>query len=68
VSAGFAQRRKTIHNNLRSAPEDVRERVEAAGGAATVLEAARVEPGRRAETLTLEEWGRLSSALEASQS
>ncbi len=66
VSAGFAQRRKTIFNNLRSAPEDVRAPVEAAGGAATLLEAARVEPQRRAETLTLEEWARITRALEES--
>ena len=65
VSAGFAQRRKTIHNNLRGAPPDVRERVEAAGGAVAVLEAAGVEPGRRAETLALAEWGRLADALAA---
>jgi len=65
VSTGFAQRRKTIHNNLRGAPPDLRGRVEAAGGAAAVLEASGVEPGRRAETLALGEWGRLADALEA---
>jgi 16S rRNA (adenine1518-N6/adenine1519-N6)-dimethyltransferase len=65
VSAGFAQRRKTIHNNLRSAPADLRALVEAAGGAARVLEASEVEPRRRAETLSLEEWARLTGSLEA---
>lgn len=63
VSAGFAQRRKTILNNLRSAPGDLRARAEAAGGAARLLEAAGVEPRRRAETLTLEEWARLAREL-----
>jgi 16S rRNA (adenine1518-N6/adenine1519-N6)-dimethyltransferase len=66
VSAGFAQRRKTIFNNLRSAPGDVLGPVEAAGGAAALLEAARVEPQRRAETLTLDEWARITRALEDS--
>jgi 16S rRNA (adenine1518-N6/adenine1519-N6)-dimethyltransferase len=56
VSAGFMQRRKTLFNNLRHAPEDVRVRVEAEGGAARVLERAGVNPERRAETLTLAEW------------
>ena len=44
VGTGFSQRRKTILNNLRAAPEDLRVRVEAAGGAHALLEAAHVEP------------------------
>ena len=63
VSAGFAQRRKTIFNNLRAAPEDLRAMIEVAGGAARALERAQIEPRRRAETLTLEEWARLTRAL-----
>ncbi len=63
VSAGFAQRRKTILNNLRHAPEDLRRRIEGAGGAGKALEAASIEESRRAETLTLEEWARLSEAI-----
>jgi 16S rRNA (adenine1518-N6/adenine1519-N6)-dimethyltransferase len=66
VSAGFAQRRKTILNNLRHAPVELRARIERAGGASHVLEAASIEEPRRAETLTLEEWGRLSRAVEKS--
>jgi 16S rRNA (adenine1518-N6/adenine1519-N6)-dimethyltransferase len=65
VSAGFAQRRKTILNNLRAAPEQLRARVETHGGAVAALEAAGVEPQRRAETLTLDEWARIARALEA---
>jgi 16S rRNA (adenine1518-N6/adenine1519-N6)-dimethyltransferase len=65
VSAGFAQRRKTIFNNLRSATGELGAAVEAAGGAAALLEAAQVEARRRAETLTLDEWARLTRALEA---
>jgi len=53
AKAGFSQKRKTLRNAL-------------AGGlqipvsqALQVLEAAQIEPNRRAETLSLEEWGRL---------
>lgn len=63
VSAGFAQRRKTIQNNLRAAPAELRARVEAAGGETAALEAAGVEPRRRAETLTVGEWAALARAL-----
>ena len=64
VSAGFAQRRKTIFNNLRGAPGELRSLIELKGGAARLLEASQIEPTRRAETLALEEWARLSRALE----
>jgi 16S rRNA (adenine1518-N6/adenine1519-N6)-dimethyltransferase len=66
VGAGFAQRRKTILNNLRAAPEHLRARAETLGGAGAALEAAGVAPGRRAETLTLEEWSRLTRELDSS--
>lgn len=62
VSAGFAQRRKTILNNLRAA--SVALPTHAQGGKAReMLEAAGIEPQRRAETLTLEEWVRLARTL-----
>jgi 16S rRNA (adenine1518-N6/adenine1519-N6)-dimethyltransferase len=63
LSAGFAQRRKTMQNNLRAAPAELRARVEAAGGEVAALEAARVDPRRRAETLTVAEWASLTRAL-----
>lgn len=63
VSAGFAQRRKTIFNNLRHAPVALRQRIELSGGAERVLELAGIESRRRAETLTLEEWASLSESL-----
>jgi 16S rRNA (adenine1518-N6/adenine1519-N6)-dimethyltransferase len=63
VSAGFAQRRKTILNNLRHAPDDLRQKIEEGGGASTILKAASIEESRRAETLTMEEWARLSEAI-----
>ena len=65
VGAGFAQRRKTIFNNLRHAPETLSPRVEAAGGANSLLDAAGIEPQRRAETLTLAEWVALARTLES---
>jgi 16S rRNA (adenine1518-N6/adenine1519-N6)-dimethyltransferase len=65
VSAGFAQRRKTILNNLRHAPAELRARIERAGGAGNILGAASIEESRRAETLTLEEWGELSRVIDA---
>lgn len=64
VSAGFAQRRKTMLNNLRSAPSPLQETVKSHGGASIVLCQAEVDLQRRAETLTLEEWARIAGALE----
>jgi 16S rRNA (adenine1518-N6/adenine1519-N6)-dimethyltransferase len=63
VSAGFAQRRKTILNNLRSAPSPLQEKVRSQGGASIVLCQAAVDLQRRAETLTLGEWTRIASAF-----
>ena len=62
VSASFAQRRKTIFNNLRAAVE-LREQIERSGGIKEVLSKAGIEPQRRAETLSLEEWVQLSNAV-----
>ena len=54
VRAGFGQRRKQLRNSLKSGLSMPAERVEA------MLQAAGIAPERRAETLTLEEWGRLA--------
>ncbi|CAN5728115.1 16S rRNA (adenine(1518)-N(6)/adenine(1519)-N(6))-dimethyltransferaseRsmA [soil metagenome] len=64
VSAGFAQRRKTILNNLRSAPTRLQELIKLHGGASIVLCQAEVDLSRRAETLTLEEWARIVHTIE----
>jgi 16S rRNA (adenine1518-N6/adenine1519-N6)-dimethyltransferase len=61
VRAGFGQRRKQLHNALRNGLGLPAETV---GG---LLDQAQVTPQRRAETLTVEEWGRLAWALEAAQ-
>ena len=63
VSAGFAQKRKTILNNLRHASGRLQDVIKRNGGASIVLCKANVELQRRAETLTLEEWGRIVQAI-----
>jgi len=51
VSAAFAQRRKTLHNNLKELISD--EQMLASG----------IDPSRRGETLSIEEFARLSNIL-----
>ena len=63
VSAGFAQKRKTILNNLRHATGRLQDVLKRNGGASIVLCKANVELQRRAETLTLEEWGKIVQAI-----
>lgn len=63
VSAGFAQKRKTILNNLRNASGRLHEILRRNGGASIVLCKAQIELQRRAETLTVEEWCRLVQAM-----
>lgn len=61
VSRGsFVQRRKTIYNNLQSSLSNGKERKE---DILKALETAGVEPTRRGETLTIEEFGKLADAL-----
>lgn len=61
VSAGFAQRRKTILNNLKNAPASLKEKI---ADAEKLLNAAEIDSTCRAETLTLEEWKRILKILE----
>lgn len=56
--AAFAQRRKTLFNNLQAHFGK-----EMKGRVLDVLAAVGIEPSRRAETLSLEEFGKLSDAL-----
>ena len=58
--ASFAQRRKTILNNLTSQLPEGKAKKELILAA---LKAAEVDPTRRGETLSIEEFGRLSDAL-----
>ncbi len=53
IGAAFVQKRKTILNNLKNAAPDLLEKL---GDANRLLENCRIAPGRRAETLTIEEW------------
>lgn len=58
AAAGFSRRRKQIHNSLAESlwfPPD---------GVAQVLEMAGIDPSRRAQTLSLEEWARLYRAYQ----
>ena len=64
VSAGFAQKRKTILNNLRHASGHLAEVLKRNGGASIVLCKAGVELQRRAETLTIDEWTSIVRAME----
>lgn len=59
VQSSFAQRRKTIANNLKARffSQGTREELEA------VLHAAGIEPSRRGETLSIAEFARLSDEL-----
>ena len=57
VKAGFAQRRKTLGNALRAARLAPAARMEEA------LRAAGIDPRRRGETLSVEEWAALDRAL-----
>ncbi len=66
VSTGFAQKRKTIFNNLRHAPAGLSVLIEQVYGAARLLERAHIAAQRRAETLTLDEWARMANILESS--
>jgi 16S rRNA (adenine1518-N6/adenine1519-N6)-dimethyltransferase len=58
ISAGFAQRRKTILNNFKNAPENLK-----IDDPEKLLEDCEIDAKRRAETLTLEEWKRIAANL-----
>jgi len=58
VQAGFSQRRKQVHNSLTHGLH--RKNVEVQAG----LLAANIEPSRRAETLSIEDWLRLWHEME----
>ena len=53
AKAAFSQKRKTLANSLASLPDWTKEH------AAARLDAAGIDPMRRPQTLSLEEWGRL---------
>lgn len=61
VKAGFAQRRKTLLNSLSAGGGMDKDHVR------KILEAADIDPGRRAETLTVEEFGRIANGISNEQ-
>lgn len=60
TKAAFAQRRKTLLNNLTSQLPDGKQKKE---GILTALTSSGIEPSRRGETLSLREFARLSDEL-----
>lgn len=60
ISATFLQKRKTIQNNLKNAPSDLRQKFADINES---LEKSGVAANRRAETLTIEEWKSLYEFL-----
>lgn len=60
IRAGFSQKRKTLRNALTAGLRRPASEIE------SLLRAAGIEPQRRAETLSLEEWGKLSQLFLAS--
>lgn len=55
AKAGFGQKRKQLHNALKTGLSRPAEGIDRA------LKAAQIDPKRRAETLTLEEWAKLAN-------
>jgi 16S rRNA (adenine1518-N6/adenine1519-N6)-dimethyltransferase len=64
IKAGFLQARKKLSNALPTGLAAMGVRVDK-GRVVAALDAAGVDPGRRAETLTLQEWLRVYHALDA---
>ncbi len=59
ISLSFSQKRKTLQNNLKNAGAPISGRIAELGGVAEFLSAAGIQPNRRAESLTTQEWLRL---------
>lgn len=57
VKCGFGQRRKTLLNSLSSGSGFEKEQVK------QILEMAEIEPSRRAETLTIDEFAKIANAM-----
>ena len=58
IKAGFSQKRKTLRNSLSSGLHI------SPTNAADLLRHAGIDPQRRAETLSIEEWEKLSELIE----
>jgi 16S rRNA (adenine1518-N6/adenine1519-N6)-dimethyltransferase len=60
ISAAFTQKRKTILNNLKNLAPDLKAKI---GDAHELLEKAGIEPNRRAESLSLDDWQQILAAV-----
>jgi len=60
ISAGFAQKRKTILNNLKNVSFDQKDKTT---DTAEILRKSEIDPMRRAESLSLDEWLRIYRVL-----
>ncbi len=60
ISAGFVQKRKTILNNLKNAPPELKAKFV---DVETLLADCKIDSQRRAETLTIEEWESLVNSV-----
>ncbi|MET3700052.1 dimethyladenosine transferase [Bacillus oleivorans] len=60
TKTAFAQRRKTLLNNLTSGLENGKEKKE---GILAILDSIHIDPGRRGETLSIQEFANLANAL-----
>jgi len=58
VKAGFGQKRKQLKNSLAAGLPGSGKEIKAA------LERAKIDPARRAETLSMAEWGRLAESID----
>ncbi len=61
ISLGFKQKRKTILNNLKNSSGFLYKSVADKADLASDLEKLNIDPKRRAETLTLDEWRKLTA-------
>ncbi len=63
ISSAFRQKRKTIYNNLKNSGEMLSGIFESGGGLQNILEKTGIQQSRRAETLTIDEWRKLSNKI-----
>lgn len=63
ISRSFLQKRKTLRNNLKNAPDELGGKIEFKGGLDKIFTDTKIDPKKRAENLELEEWIKLSNYL-----
>jgi 16S rRNA (adenine1518-N6/adenine1519-N6)-dimethyltransferase len=61
IKAGFSQKRKTLRNSLSGGLGKTKEEVE------TILGESNIDPQRRAETVSMDEWSRLVEVMDRSK-